>query len=130
MLRGSSLDAAHFAAIVPTKISCTKDTICFTYEFPSRTVVYGLSTLSVDIPAPEHNDLDVYTHFSKASKNGTVLSQNNIPTPDTLSPEEEAQGTNNRVFRYWGPEGSLRVSQRHVSAKKSGKTWETLSHGI
>lgn len=106
----------------------TKDSISFTYEFPSRTVICGPSTLSVDIAAPEHNDLDVYTHVFKASKDGTILSHKNIPTPDTLSPEEEAKGTNNRVFRYWGPQGILRASQRHVSAEKSGKIWKTLSH--
>ena len=106
----------------------TTDRISFTYEFPSRTVMCGPSTLSVDIAAPDHNDLDVYMHVFKASNDGKILSHKNIPTPDSLSAEEEFQVTNNRVFRYWGPQGMLRASQRHVSPEKSGKTWKTLSH--
>lgn len=106
----------------------TTDSISFTYEFPSRTVLCGPSTLSVDIAAPDHNDLDVYTHVFKASNDGTILSHKNIPTSDSLSVEQEFQITNNRIFRYWGPQGMLRASQRHVSPEKSGKTWKTLSH--
>lgn len=88
----------------------------------------GPSTLVIDISAPEHDDLDVYTHIFKADSKGTIISNKNIPTPEALSAEEETVATMNRVFRYWGPSGVLRASQRHVSMEKSGKSWKTLSH--
>ncbi|KAJ4305129.1 hypothetical protein N0V90_000659 [Kalmusia sp. IMI 367209] len=97
----------------------------FSYEFPSRIAIVGPSTLVIHIAAPEHNDLDVYTHIFKADKDGNILTHKNIPT---LSTEEEAKLPENRIFRYWGPSGMLRASQQHVSAEKSGKTWKTLSY--
>lgn len=105
----------------------TAETIDFTYEFPSRTAIVGPSNLIIDISAPDHDDLDVYTHIFKADKNGNILSNLNIPTPDGLSSDEQAKLTENTLFRYWGPTGMLRASQRHVDPKKSGKTWKTLS---
>lgn len=106
----------------------TAEEVDFIHEFISKTVIVGPSTLVIDMSAPDHDDLDVYTHIFKADRDGKVLSHKNIPTPDTLSAEEEFKTTNNRVFRYWGPSGILRASQRHVSAEKSGKSWNTLSY--
>ena len=106
----------------------TDDTITFTYRVPSRMALVGQSTLAIDVSSPDHDDLDVYTHIFKADAGGAILSNKNIPTPESLSAEEEHKLTQNRLFRYWGPDGALRASQRHVSASKSGKTWKTLSH--
>ena len=106
----------------------TAEEVEFTYDFPSRTALVGPATLVVNVKAPDHDDLDIYTHIFKAAKDGTILSNKNIPTPDTLSAEEEAKVTRNRLFRYWGPDGLLRASKRHVDPEKSTKTWKTLSH--
>lgn len=90
--------------------------------------IVGPSTLVIHVSAPDHDDLDIYTHIFKADKEGNILSNLNIPIPDGVPAEEQAKLTKNRVFRYWGPDGMLRASRRHVSAEKSGKSWNTLSY--
>lgn len=102
--------------------------ISFTYNFPSKTAIIGPSTLVIDVAAPEHDDLDIYTHLFKADADGNILSNLNIPLSEGIPQAEADQLTHNRVFRYWGPSGILRASQRHVSEKLSQKTWKTLSH--
>ena len=72
--------------------------------------------------------MDVYCHIFKHSSSGVELSNLNIPLPPGLSEEDAKKATQNRVWRYWGPSGQLRASQRHISASKSTKTWSTLSH--
>ncbi|KAL0940498.1 x-pro dipeptidyl-peptidase c-terminal non-catalytic domain-containing protein [Colletotrichum truncatum] len=106
----------------------TADQVVFTYDIPSKTAVVGPSTLTIDISSSDHDDLDVYTHIYKADANGNILSNKNIPTPESLSAEKEALLTKNRVFRYWGPEGILRASHRHQSAELATKSWRPLSH--
>ncbi|KAF3397969.1 hypothetical protein F1880_005727 [Penicillium rolfsii] len=107
----------------------TDEKVSFKYTLPSKTTITGSTTLVVDISSPEHSDLDVYTHLFKADKDGKVVSHLTIPTlTQNLSPEQVEQFTNNSSTRYWGPHGQLRASQRDVSQKLSGKTWETLSH--
>ncbi|KAL5364423.1 hypothetical protein BJX96DRAFT_168262 [Aspergillus floccosus] len=88
----------------------------------------AFTTLVIHVSAPEHDDLDIYTHVFKADKEGNILSNLNVPTLDGLPAEEQFKLTKNTVFRYWGPSGILRASRRHVSAEKSGKTWDTLSY--
>lgn len=106
----------------------TDEEIAFVFDIPSKLAIVGPSTLIVDVSAPDHDDLDIYTHIYKADKNRNILSNKNIPTPQSLSTEDEAALTQNTVFRYWGPTGKLRASQRDVSSSKSGKTWNTLSY--
>ncbi|KAL2819174.1 Alpha/Beta hydrolase protein [Aspergillus granulosus] len=122
-------------------LSCTKPAILNTpfNDLPWHTKSAAMNhlyltpdlklTLSIDISAPDHDDLDVYTHLHKADKNGNILTHVNIPPlVEKLSPEQNAQFTTNSFIRYWGPNGQLRASQRHVSKEKSGKTWATLSY--
>ncbi|KAL4889704.1 hypothetical protein BDV59DRAFT_210129 [Aspergillus ambiguus] len=106
----------------------TAEEIAFTFDVPSKMTIVGPSTLVIHASAPDHDDLDIYTHVFKADKEGNILSNLNIPTPDGLPAEEQAKLTENTVFRYWGPNGILRSSRRHVSTEKSGKTWKTLSY--
>jgi predicted acyl esterase len=106
----------------------SSEALSFTYTFPVRTALVGPSTLTVDISSPSHDDMDVYCHIFKYSLSGIELSNLNIPLPPGLSEEDADKATQNRVWRYWGPNGQLRASQRHVSASKSTKTWSTLSH--
>lgn len=102
--------------------------VAFTYQFPSKTVFVGPSTLVIDVASTDHDDMDIYTHIFKADSNGKILSHVNMPKPDDTSAEEFEKMTQNRVWRYEGPNGKLRVSRRHVSPELSGKTWKTLSH--
>lgn len=104
------------------------DEVAFTYEFPFKTILTGPSTLVINAAAPDHDDLDIYSHIFKADKNGTILSHLNIPLPDNLPDETVNTMTENRIWRYWGPNGILRASKRHVSQELSGKTWKTLSY--
>ncbi|KAL2843742.1 Alpha/Beta hydrolase protein [Aspergillus pseudoustus] len=106
----------------------TSEAVTFTYTFPKKTTIVGPSTLFIDISAPSHDDIDVYTHLFKADKTGIILYHDNIGIPNTLSAEEKEKLTTNRLFRYHGPNGVLRASQRNVSVERSGKTWKTLSH--
>jgi predicted acyl esterase len=106
----------------------TPEAVTLTYDFPAKTTFVGPSTLIMDVSSPEHDNLDIYTHIFKANSEGTILSHKNIPTPDTLTADEEAKVTHNRVFRCWGPSWMLRASQRHISIGKSDKTWNTLSY--
>ncbi|KAM0551721.1 hypothetical protein ACHAPJ_008288 [Fusarium lateritium] len=107
----------------------TSDKLSFSYKFPCKTTITGPSTVVINIASPDHDDLDVYTQVYKADVNGKILTNLNIPLPEGLSNEAIEKATNNRIFRYWGPEGFLRASRRHVSPEFSGKTWKTLSYG-
>ena len=102
--------------------------LTFSYKFPAKTAVVGPSTLVIDVASPDHDDIDIYTHIFKADADGNILSHLNIPLPEGLPEAGAKQLTQNRVFRYWGPNGMLRASQRHVAPELSGKTWNTLSH--
>ncbi|KAF1939301.1 alpha/beta-hydrolase [Clathrospora elynae] len=103
--------------------------VAFTYVFPARTVLTGPSTLILHISAPDHDDMDIHTHIFKADQHGTILSHLNIPIPESAPPAANFDKlTNNRLWRYWGPNGMLRASKRDVSAKLSGQSWKTLSH--
>ncbi|KAL3460183.1 X-Pro dipeptidyl-peptidase C-terminal non-catalytic domain-containing protein [Aspergillus heterothallicus] len=107
----------------------TDEKVTFAYTFPSKTILTGPSTVSIDISSPEHDDLDVFAHLYKADKDGNVLSHLNLPTMlEALTPEQKPHFEHNAFVRYWGPHGQLRASQRHVSQDKSGKTWKTLSY--
>ncbi|KAJ5056814.1 Alpha/Beta hydrolase protein [Bipolaris maydis] len=100
----------------------------FTHTFTSRVALVGPSTLVIDVSSPNQDDLDIYTHIFKASADGTMLTHLNVPVPDSVPQDIVAKATENRIFKYWGPNGMLRASHRHVSRQKSGKTWNTLSH--
>ncbi|KAF4967725.1 hypothetical protein FSARC_4786 [Fusarium sarcochroum] len=107
----------------------SSDKLSFSYNSRSKTTITGPSTVVINIASPNHNDLDVYTHIYKADANGQILTNLNIPLPEGLSEEVIEKATTNRAFRYWGPDGWLRASRRHVSPELSGKTWKTLSYG-
>jgi predicted acyl esterase len=108
----------------------SSDEISFTYAFSTKTVLTGPSTLVIDIAAPSHDDLDVHTHIFKADASGALLSHLNMPVPPSSSSLASAVEimTQNRIWRYLGPNGMLRASKRHVRPALLGKTWETLSH--
>lgn len=106
----------------------SSDTLEFIYTFSRRAVMVGPSTLIIDVSSPEQDDLDVYTHIFKASEDGNILTHLNIPIPHGVPEDVAAKATHNRIFKYWGPSGILRASQRHVSCERSGKSWNTLSH--
>jgi predicted acyl esterase len=110
----------------------SSDEISFTYAFSTKTVLTGPSTLVIDIAAPSHDDLDVHTHIFKADASGALLSHLNIPVPPSSSSSSPASTietmTQNRIWRYLGPNGMLRASKRHVHGALLTRTWETLSH--
>ncbi|CAN9417353.1 unnamed protein product [Alternaria alternata] len=110
----------------------SSDEISFTYAFSTKTVLIGPSTLVIDIAAPSHDDLDVHTHMFKADASGALLSHLNMPVPPSSSNSSPASTvetmTQNRIWRYLGPNGMLRASKRHVHGALLTRTWETLSH--
>jgi predicted acyl esterase len=110
----------------------SSDEISFTYAFSTKTVLIGPSTLVIDIAAPSHDDLDVHTHIFKADASGALLSHLNMPVPPSSSNSSPASTvetmTQNRIWRYLGPNGMLRASKRHVHRALQARTWETLSH--
>ncbi|KAH7112016.1 Alpha/Beta hydrolase protein [Dactylonectria macrodidyma] len=106
----------------------TSAKLSFSYEFPSKTILVGPSTLVIHVAAPDHDDLDIYTHIYKADQHEHILTHLNIPLADDVPADAVKQLTENRIFRYWGPSGNLRASRRHVSPQLSGKTWKTLSY--
>ncbi|KAF7672005.1 alpha beta-hydrolase [Alternaria burnsii] len=110
----------------------SSDEISFTYTFSTKTVLTGPSTLVIDIAAPSHDDLDVHTHIFKADASGALLSHLNMPVPPSSSNSSPASTvetmTQNRIWRYLGPNGMLRASKRHVHGALRARTWETLSH--
>ncbi|CAN9467009.1 unnamed protein product [Alternaria alternata] len=110
----------------------SSDETSFTYAFSTKTVLIGPSTLVIDIAAPSHDDLDVHTHMFKADAYGALLSHLNMPVPPSSSNSSPASTvetmTQNRIWRYLGPNGMLRASKRHVHGALLTRTWETLSH--
>ncbi|CAN9420564.1 unnamed protein product [Alternaria alternata] len=112
----------------------SSDEISFTYAFLTKTVLIGPSTLVIDIAAPSHDDLDIHTHIFKADASGAFLSHLNMPVPPSSSNSSSSPAstvetmTQNRIWRYLGPNGMLRASKRHVHGALRARTWETLSH--
>jgi predicted acyl esterase len=76
---------------------------------------------------PDHNDLDVFVQLRKASPDGTLLQNLNIPLKDIgLKSAEEAAAINTN--KYLGPTGILRASRRALNTKLSKPHWPVHSH--
>jgi hypothetical protein len=105
----------------------SSDELSFTYTFPANSMLIGPSTLVIDIAAPDHDDLDTHAHIFKANASETFLSHLNMPIPPNTPASTVETMTQNRIWRYQGPNGMIWASKRHVSDSLSGKTWITLS---
>jgi predicted acyl esterase len=65
----------------------------------------------------DYDDMDVFVQLRKASANGTLLQNINIPLQDLQMKVEEVETVNS--LKYLGPTGVLRASHRAVDERKS-----------
>lgn len=119
----------------------------FIYTFKERTELTGYFKLKLWLQAIGNEDIDIFTKFSKLSKDGTLLEINCIDV-GYLADDPEANLTKLRqmhsegnkhvdVFFAEGGHGRLRVSHRELDTKRSSphqpfythKNPQILKHG-
>ncbi|ROW02143.1 hypothetical protein VSDG_02372 [Cytospora chrysosperma] len=99
----------------------------FRIAFPARTTIAGPTKAVLYMSTPQTDDMDVYVQLRKADETGRLLIHVNQPLEDLRASRiDEVPDLN--AFKYLGPVGMLRASQRHVDESLSGPAWSTLSH--
>ncbi|KAL2796962.1 Alpha/Beta hydrolase protein [Aspergillus keveii] len=93
----------------------------FTYTFPTRTQLVGISKAVLYMHCDDHDDMDVFLVLSKLSVSGELMFNLNIPwkglpvsTIDEIPADKRTE-----VILYQGPTGILRASQRAIDTSKS-----------
>jgi hypothetical protein len=84
------------------------------YKFDKYTELCGWSKANLFMSAADHDDMDVWVVIRKLDRDGNALEHFNIPfkhLPPGTQPEDIPE---ENVFRYVGPNGCLRASQRHI----------------
>lgn len=101
--------------------------LLFTYTFKTRSHLVGYSKAVLYMSCPDHNDLDIFVQLRKASADGKLLQNLNIPLQDLgLSSASEVVTVNTN--KYLGPSGILRASRRAIDVKLSKAHWPIHSH--
>ena len=88
----------------------------FHYIFKKKSYLVGYPYVMLHMSTPTENDLDVYVQLRKASVQGTMLRNINIPMNDLatvgIKDVEDVDLVNSQV--YLGPTGILRASHRSL----------------
>jgi len=82
----------------------------FVISFDRDTEIAGYSKLHLWVEAQDADDMDVFTRITKLDASGKPLFQNSI------------------TFKYSGPDGMLRVSQRELDEEKSTPSMPVHTH--
>lgn len=97
------------------------DFVGFVHYFDKYTELCGFSRVELFMSTPDHDDMDVYVVIRKLDKDGRPLQSLNIPF-ESLPPGTTANDIpHENIFRYVGPNGRLRASQR-ASGEEPGLT--------
>ena len=87
----------------------------FVYKFSTYTELIGYSQVKLYMSSVEANDLDVYVICRKLSADGQPLMQLNVPLEALPSGTVAKDVPDLNIFKYLGPNGRLRASQRQSS---------------
>lgn len=108
------------ADVKALQIDQDSEELLFTHTFTETTYLIGASKAVLYMSCPSHDDLDVFVQLRKASSDGEILQNINIPLEDLgLSDAKDVVPVNTNI--YLGPSGILRASHRVID--------QTLSHG-
>ena len=103
--------------------------LLFSYTFNTKSHMVGYSKAVLYMSCPDHDDLDVFVQLRKASADGKLLQNLNIPLKDLgLSSASEVVTINSN--KYLGPSGILRASHRDINVKLSKTHWPVHSHRL
>jgi len=103
--------------------------LLFSYTFKNKSHLVGYSEAVLYMSCPDHDDLDVFVQLRKASADGRLLQNLNIPLEDLgLSSASEVVTVNTN--KYLGPSGILRASRRPIDVKLSKTHWPVHSHTV
>ncbi|KAF9889999.1 hypothetical protein FE257_006679 [Aspergillus nanangensis] len=95
------------------KVDADSEELLFTYTFPRKSYMVGYSKAVLYMSCSSHDDLDVFIQLRKASTDGTILQNINIPLKDMgLESATEVVPINTNI--YLGPTGILRASHRAI----------------
>ncbi|KAL3477027.1 Alpha/Beta hydrolase protein [Aspergillus californicus] len=99
----------------------------FEYSFARQTRLIGYSKAVLYMSCDDFDDMDVFVQLRKASADGTLLQNINIPLQDLQITAEQVETVNS--LKYLGPTGVLRASHRAIVPEKSTvPTWPFHPH--
>lgn len=111
----------------------TGECASFTYTFPSRTQLIGMSKAVLYMSCDDNDDMDVYVLLRKLDKEGKAMQNFNLPwravpvnSISEIAPEQQTE-----VVLYNGPLGILRASHRKIDpAKSMHECWPYHPHDV
>lgn len=117
-----------YQADVPAlQVDSDSEELVFTYTFARQAFVVGHSKAVLYMSCSSHDDLDVFVQLRKASADGTILQNVNIPLEHMgVSSAEDIVPVNSNI--YLGPTGILRASHRAIDQELSKSHAITYSH--
>lgn len=86
----------------------------FSYKFKDHTELIGYSKVKLYMSCSETDDMDVYVILRKLDRDGHPLLHTNIPLQSLPAGSTDADVPNLNIFKYVGPNGRLRASQREL----------------
>jgi uncharacterized protein len=92
--------------------------IGFTYKFTKYTELCGFSRVKLFMSTPDADDMDVYVVIRKLNAAGDALFHYNIPFSALPAGTKETEIPHENVWKYVGPSGRLRASNRATGEEK------------